>query len=51
MTQSTTRITSLVIALLAASVSVVHAGTEKTIAPTVTVVGTPRPSDTPTYHP
>lgn len=53
MTQST-RFTSFVIAaLLAASSSVVdvNAGTEKTIAPMVTVVGTSRATNYPTVSP
>ena len=50
MTQSSTRFTSLVVALLVTS-SVVNAGTEKTIAPSALVVGTPRPTDYPTASP
>jgi len=51
MTQSSTRFTTLVAALLVTSSSVVNAGTEKTIAPSATVVGTPRPTDYPTASP
>ena len=51
MTQSSTRFATLVAALLVTSSSVVNAGTEKTIAPSATVVGTPRPTDYPTASP
>lgn len=52
MTQSSTRFTTLVVvAALLVTSSVVNAGTEKTIAPTAIVVGTPRPTDYPTVSP